>query len=118
LDAAANNIQRSMFDDVIRLKRADFFESEAPSEKGLLLVNPPYNVRIAANTHQFYRDMGDVLKKKYAGWTVMWITSDMEAIKSIGLRPSRKWNLFNGELECKLLQFDMYAGTKKIHKLK
>jgi putative N6-adenine-specific DNA methylase len=118
LDAAANNIERSMFDDAIRLKRADFFESDAPSEKGLLLVNPPYNVRIAANTHQFYRDMGDVLKKKYAGWTVMWITSDMEAIKSIGLRPSRKWSLFNGELECKLLQFDMYAGTKKIHKLR
>ena len=47
----------------------------------------------------------------------MWITSDLEAIKSIGLRPSRKWNLFNGELECKLLQFDMYAGTKKLHKL-
>ena len=75
MDAAANNIQRSMFDDVIRLKRV-IFESDAPSEKGLLLVNPPYNVRIAANTHQFYRDMGDVLKKKYAGWT-MWITSDM-----------------------------------------
>lgn len=118
LDAAADNIERSMFDDVIRLKRADFFESAPPSEKGLLLVNPPYNVRIAANTHKFYQEMGDMLKREYAGWTVMWITSDLEAIKSIGLRPSRKWNLYNGELECKLLQFDMYEGTKKIHKLK
>lgn len=117
LDAASENIERSMFDDVIRLKRADFFEADPPAEKGLLLVNPPYNVRIAANTHQFYREMGDTLKEKYAGWTVMWITSDLEAVKSIGLRPSRKWNLFNGELECKLLQFDMYAGTKKLHKL-
>jgi putative N6-adenine-specific DNA methylase len=62
--------------------------------------------------------MGDMLKKEYAGWTIMWITSDLEAIKSIGLRPSRRWNLFNGELECKLLQFDMYEGTKKIHKLR
>ena len=65
-----------------------------------------------------YREIGDTLKAKYAGWEVYWITSDLEAIKSIGLRPSRKWNLFNGELECKLLRFDMYEGTKKIHKLK
>ena len=117
LDAAANNIERSMFDDVIRLKRADFFTSDPPASKGLMLVNPPYNVRISSDTHKLYREMGDALKKHYAGWTIMWITSDMEAIKSIGLRPSRRWNLFNGELECKLLQFDMYAGTKKLHKL-
>ena len=38
--------------------------------------------------------------------------------QSIGLRPSRKWNLFNGELECKLLQFDMCERHKKIHKLR
>ena len=117
LDAAAANIERSMFEDAVRLKRADFFEADPPAEKGLLLINPPYNVRIQADTHQMYRQIGDTLKEKYAGWQVFWITSDMEAIKSIGLRPSRKWNLFNGELECKLLRFDMYEGTKKLHKL-
>jgi putative N6-adenine-specific DNA methylase len=118
LEAAAENIERAMFDDAIRLRQADFFEAEPPAEKGLMLVNPPYNVRIQAQTHKMYRQMGDTLKSKYAGWEVYWITSDMEAIKSIGLRPSRKWNLFNGELECKLLRFDMYEGTKKVHKLK
>lgn len=117
LDAAAANIERSMFEDAVRLKRADFFEADPPAEKGLMLINPPYNVRIQADTHRMYREMGDTLKEKYAGWEVYWITSDMEAIKSIGLRPSRKWNLFNGELECKLLRFDMYEGTKKLHKL-
>lgn len=117
LDAAAANIERSMFEDAVRLKRADFFEADPPAEKGLMLINPPYNVRIQADTHRMYRQMGDTLKEKYAGWEVYWITSDMEAIKSIGLRPSRKWNLFNGELECKLLRFDMYEGTKKLHKL-
>ena len=118
LEAAAENIERAMFDDAIRIRQADFFEAEPPADKGLLLINPPYNVRIQAQTHRMYREMGDTLKSKYAGWEVYWITSDMEAIKSIGLRPSRKWNLFNGELECKLLRFDMYEGTKKIHKLK
>ncbi|MGB0194003.1 MAG: THUMP domain-containing class I SAM-dependent RNA methyltransferase [Schleiferiaceae bacterium] len=118
LEAAAENIERAMFDDAIRIRQADFFEAEPPADKGLLLINPPYNVRIQAQTHRMYREMGDTLKAKYAGWEVYWITSDMEAIKSIGLRPSRKWNLFNGELECKLLRFDMYEGTKKIHKLK
>ena len=117
LDAAADNIERSLFDDVIRLKRADFFTTEAPASKGLMLVNPPYNVRIAADTHEFYKQMGDTLKQHYAGWEVFWITSDLEAIKSIGLRPSNKWSLYNGELECKLLRFSMYKGTKKVHKL-
>lgn len=116
LDAAATNIERAMFDDAILLRKANFFEAEPPASKGLLLVNPPYNVRIKAETHQMYRKMGDTLKSKYAGWEVYWITSDLDAIKSIGLRPSRKWNLFNGELECKLLRFDMYEGTKKVHK--
>jgi len=82
-----------------------------------MLVNPPYNVRIAADTHEFYKQMGDTLKQHYAGWEVFWITSDLEAIKSIGLRPSNKWSLYNGELECKLLRFSMYEGTKKVHKL-
>ena len=118
LEAAAENIERAMFDDAIRIRQADFFEAEPPADKGLLLINPPYNVRIQAQTHRMYREIGDTLKAKYAGWEVYWITSDLEAIKSIGLRPSRKWNLFNGELECKLLRFDMYEGTKKIHKLK
>ena len=55
LDAAAANIERSMFEDAVRLKRADFFEADPPAEKGLLLINPPYNVRIQADTHQMYR---------------------------------------------------------------
>ena len=116
LDVAAANIERSMFDDIIRLQRADFFTADPPAEQGLLLLNPPYNVRLEAATHQMYRKIGDTLKEKYSGWEVLWITSDMEAIKSIGLRPSRKWNMFNGDLDCKLMSFDMYEGTKKVHK--
>ena len=113
LDIAAANIERSMFDDCIRLKREDFLTSKAPFEKGLLLLNPPYNVRIEAETIRLYKEIGNHLKREYAGWTVLWISSDMEAMKHIGLRPSRKWNMFNGELECKLLQFELYSGSVK-----
>ena len=42
----------------------------------------------------------------------------MEALKKVGLRPSRKIKLFNGSLECRLMKYEMYKGTKKIHKIK
>ncbi|MGZ4038570.1 MAG: class I SAM-dependent RNA methyltransferase, partial [Bacteroidia bacterium] len=66
----------------------------------------------------FYKKIGDKLKKDFSGWTCWLITSNEEAMKAIGLRPTRKITLFNGSLECRLLKFEMYSGTKKIHKLK
>ena len=59
----------------------------------------------------------DKLKKDFGGWTAWIITSNLDAAKFIGLRPTRKITLFNGSLECRLFKFEMYAGTKKIHKL-
>ena len=59
----------------------------------------------------------DAFKKKYSGFSAWVLTANSEAAKHIGLRPSRKIQLFNGSLECRFLKFDLYAGTKKIHKL-
>jgi putative N6-adenine-specific DNA methylase len=56
-------------------------------------------------------------KQKYPNTLAWMISSDLEGVKNVGLRPSRKIKLFNGKLECRFLQYEMYEGTKKIHKL-
>jgi putative N6-adenine-specific DNA methylase len=69
------------------------------------------------NVNELYKSIGDVFKKKYAGYDCWMITSNMEAVKHIGLKPTRKITVFNGPLECRFLKFSIYAGTKKVHKV-
>ena len=82
-----------------------------------ILTNPPYGERLEGDMNQFYSEIGDTLKQKYPNTQAWMISSNIEAIKMVGLRPSRKIKLFNGKLESKLLMYSIYKGTKKIHKL-
>lgn len=68
------------------------------------------------DTNEFYKKIGDKLKKDFGGWNCWIITSNMEAIKHIGLHPSKKMTLFNAALECKLLKYEMYSGSRKASK--
>jgi putative N6-adenine-specific DNA methylase len=65
-----------------------------------------------------YQEFGDTLKRNYPNTNAWMISSNFEAMKFVGLRPTRKIKLFNGKLESRLCLFPIYAGTKKIHKLK
>jgi len=60
----------------------------------------------------FYKMIGNVMKRKYAGYTAWLISSDLEALKFVGLRPSRKITIFNGPLECRFMKFDLFEGKK------
>lgn len=108
-------LQNTGFDKIIILKQVAFEDGSPPSDKpGMIITNPPYGERIEkANLNDFYRMIGDVLKNKYAGYTAWLITSDFGALKSVGLRTSRKITLFNGPLECRYVQYQMYRGSKK-----
>ena len=64
----------------------------------------------------FYKSIGDTLKQRYHGTHAWFITSNLEAIKHVGLRPSRKIKLFNGSLESRLLKYEIYEGSKKAKK--
>jgi len=94
------------------------YESFTPGvQKGTLLINPPYGGRITSgDLMQLYKGVGDQFKKKYAGWNAFVFTANMEAGKNIGLKPSRKIPLFNGKLECRLLKFEMYDGSRREEK--
>jgi putative N6-adenine-specific DNA methylase len=117
LEMAKRNGGVAKVDDVIQYEHISFFDIMPTKPHGTILLNPPYDERIKMeDTNAFYKQIGDKLKKDFGGWTCWIISSNMEAIKSIGLHPSKKMTLFNDSLECKLLKYEMYSGSKKASK--
>lgn len=114
LEMAKRNGAVAKVDDVIQYEHISFFDLMPTKPHGTILLNPPYDERIKMeDTNAFYKQIGDKLKKDFGGWTCWIITSNMEAMKCIGLHPSKKMTLFNASLECKLLKYEMYSGSKK-----
>ena len=113
---AKDNVKNANLNEFIKISHEDFFKTqkEYEAEENLHMVfNPPYGERIAINMPEFYGQVGDTLKKNYPGTEAWFITSDLEAIKYVGLRPSRKIKIFNGKLEARLLNYKMDAGSKR-----
>lgn len=112
------NIKSANLQEFIEVKEQDFFQSEKKSEKPLFMAfNPPYDERISVNDiEKFYGSIGNTLKRNYPGTQAWIITSNMEALKYVGLRPSKKIKLFNGKLEAKLVRYEMYEGSRKASK--
>tara|TARA_B110001452_G_scaffold263743_1_gene265645 strand:+ start:652 stop:1821 length:1170 start_codon:yes stop_codon:yes gene_type:complete len=118
VEKAIQNVENSKLDDFIYIKHEDFFKTQKGGDAHLHMVfNPPYGERLDIDMESFYGSIGSTLKHKYPGTNAWMISSNMEALKHIGLRPSRKIKLFNAKLEAKFVKYEMYEGTKKIHKL-
>ena len=115
---AKENIKNARVDDIVTIKNCDMKDLEVPAGRGVVVINPPYGERMDKdNIEELYKMMGDTFKKNFAGYDCWILSSNLEALKHIGLRPSRKITLYNGPLECKFLKYEMYQGTKKTHKL-
>ena len=114
---AKNNIKQAHLGDYIMVQHEDFFTTQKESEAPLhMLFNPPYGERLDINFEVFYADIGRTLKHGYPGTNAWFITSNIEGLKHVGLRPSRKIKLYNGKLESRLVKYEMYAGSKKAKK--
>jgi putative N6-adenine-specific DNA methylase len=108
------NISNAMLEDFIDVDTQDFFtSSKAKAEKLFILCNPPYDERLSIDTQSFYASIGNTLKKHYTNTEAWLITSNYDAIKSVGLKPSEKIKVFNGSLEARLLKYDIYEGSKR-----
>ncbi len=111
---ALDNIKEANLEEFISVTQDNFFKSEKSTEGHLhLLFNPPYGERLDIDAEVFYKQIGDTLKTFYPDSEAWFITSNLEAIKSVGLRPSRKIKVFNAKLEARLLKYEIYAGSKK-----
>ena len=115
---AKDNVRNANLEDFVSIDKDNFFFSQKEQEGPLhLLTNPPYGERLEGDINALYGSFGDTLKQHYTNTQAWMITSNLEAMKHVGLRPSRKIKLFNGKLESRLLHYNIYPGTKKIHKL-
>jgi len=96
----------------IRLKQSNILDVEAPAEQGVMVINPPYGVRLSGldELGLFYPKLGDWLKQRFAGWRAYVLTADARVPKLIGLAPSKRIPLFNGALECRLYEFLIVKG--------
>ncbi|MFK8105252.1 MAG: class I SAM-dependent RNA methyltransferase [Saprospiraceae bacterium] len=111
------NILTADIEGKIEVQRKKFEKLEPPQQKGILMLNPPYDERLAIkDIKAFYSEIGDKLKNSFSGYEAWIISSNIPALKRIGLRPSRKISLYNGTLECKFLKFEMYDGSKKTNR--
>ncbi len=111
---AQDNIKNAQLDDFITVKHEDFFKTQKGGDSKLHMVfNPPYGERLDIDMQAFYKDIGDTLKQNYPGTDAWFITSNLDALKHVGLRPSRKIQLFNAKLESRLVKYIMYEGSKK-----
>lgn len=111
---AKENIKNAQLEDFIEVKHEDFFKTQKGGQEKLHMVfNPPYGERLNIDMQAFYKDIGDTLKQQYPGTDAWFITSNLDALKHVGLRPSRKIHLYNAKLEARLVKYVMYEGSKK-----
>lgn len=109
------NLDAAGVGDCVSLARADFLDLEAPAEQGVLVTNPPYGVRIGEEEAlaAWYPKLGDALKQHWAGWRCYFLTADPALPKGVRLKASKRTPLFNGALECRLLEYRMISGTMR-----
>ncbi len=114
VEIAEQNAKRAGVARQIRFQQGDFFESAATTESGTLILNPPYGERLQPDDDivPYYKEIGNQLKRHYSGHQAWVISANREALKHLGLKPSKKVKLYNGSLECRLQQYELFEGKK------
>ncbi len=107
---AKNNARNAGVDHVIEFKREGVATVEPPVEKGIIVVNPPYGIRIGDedNVRDVYRDLSYTLKHKFKGWDAWILSGNKDLIADLKLKSTRKIFVFNGNIECRFLKYSMF----------
>jgi len=115
LKASWRNLHEAGLSECVQLKQANVLEISAPADHGILVANLPYGERMGEldELADLYPKLGDVLKKKFGGWTAYMFTADKAILKLMRLSPSRRTPLFNGAIECRLLEYKIVAGSNR-----
>ncbi len=114
ISISINNARRAGVRDIIKFENKDFFDSENNNKPAFVFMNPPYDERLQIEKiEEFYDEIGSQLKHHYQDNEAWIISSNFDAINHFGLKAEKKIKLFNGKLECRLLHYKMYEGSKK-----
>lgn len=119
VEIAKANIENAHLQYDIKLSKQDMFDVVPPKGGGIMIINPPYGERLEEkDIINLYRGIGDALKKNFKGFEAWIISSNKDALKLIGLKPSKKIDVYNGPLECKFEKFEIFEGSYKDKKIK
>lgn len=113
--AIANaNIKNAGFSKIIEVRKNDIRTLEPPFDNGIIITNPPYGERIKPQSIiDLYSSIGSTLKNKFTGYKAWIISGSLEGLKSIGLKPLKKIELFNGPLICSYRCYDLFKGKRQ-----
>lgn len=113
------NAEAAGVDHLIDFEVCDFEDTPVPEGDGVVMFNPEYGERLGDETElqNTYARMGDFLKQKCKGKTGYVFTGNLELAKAIRLKPSRRIEFFNATIDCRLFEYDLYAGTKRTDQL-
>jgi len=117
MDATRQNIMEAGLLGRIKLEKRDFFNSKPSHDSGLLIINPPYGRRLESeNIDEYYQKLGTALKHNYTGFKAWILSPDKALTHKIGLRNSAHHFVFNGQLECRFLGYELFKGSNKEYK--
>lgn len=112
LTATRENLKRAGLDQVIELTQKDALEVVPPTAKSLFLANPPYGERLEFGEEEklkaLYKGMGDHWKHHFKGHRAAIFTGNLPLLKVVGLKTSKKTILHNGDIECRLAEYNLY----------
>ncbi len=115
MKASWRNLTEAGLAECVQLKQANILEISAPAANGILVANLPYGERMGEldELAELYPKLGDALKRKFGGWTAYLFTADKAILKLMRLSPSKRTPLFNGAIECRLLEYKIVAGSNR-----
>lgn len=115
VDATIKNASFAKVEEFIEIRRLDFFKTDLQLNNGMILFNPPYGERLNEEEEiiPMYKEIGTKLKHSFEGCNAWIISGNLNAIKFIGLKPSKKISLYNGQIECKFCKFELFKGSKR-----
>jgi len=118
VEAAQKNATTAGVEHLIEFSVCDFSDSPLPDGGGVVVLNPPYGERMGEiqQLEATYKGIGDYFKQKCGGYTGYVFTGNPSLAKKVSLKPKQSFPLFNSGIECRLLEYELYEGSKKIKK--
>jgi len=115
IDIAKKNANTAGVEHLIDFAVCDFADTEIPGHPGVVMFNPEYGERLGVHTKLeiTYKRVGDFLKQQCKGYRGYVFTGNPDLAKKIGLRPARRIEFYNGKLDCRLFEYELYDGSKR-----
>jgi len=115
IKAAKKNAQTAGVDHLIDFKVCNFIDTPIPDKPGTIIINPEYGLRMGEekSLETVYSSIGNFFKTKCAGYTGHIFTGNLKLAKKVGLTAKTKIPFFNGDIECRLLSYEIYRGTRR-----